>query len=371
MFHQSETSQKNTLIKLYFNTIPFWQIANPLERGLWFFFILLKHPVILCFFMRNHYICYRFAKKTINSYMIKVLEVIRQGHVGGGESHLLDLVMGFDTDLISPVVLSFTSGKMIDALRACGVKCYVIPTEKPFDMKVLNVLKKLICDENIRLIHAHGSRAASNVLLLAGMLHIPLVYTVHGWSFHQDQPWLIRKLRAVSEKIICNRSKKVICVSANNKVSGEKEFGLKHAVVIENGINVRRFNPLLPFRDVRPELGIPPDDFIIGFIGRVTLQKSPLVFVESIALAHALDSRIKGLMVGEGEMDGEVAWYINDRHWGDIIYKVPFRSDIPEVLASINVFCLPSLWEGFSISLLEAMSMGKPLVVNLRMEHVK
>ena len=50
--------------------------------------------------------------------MIKVLEVIRQGHVGGGESHLLDLVMGFDTDLISPVVLSFTSGKMIDALRA-------------------------------------------------------------------------------------------------------------------------------------------------------------------------------------------------------------------------------------------------------------
>lgn len=155
----------------------------------------------------------------------------------------------------------------------------------------------------------------------------------------------------------------MICVSANNKVSGEKEFGLKHAVVIENGINVRRFNPLLPFRDVRPELGIPPDDFIIGFIGRVTLQKAPLVFVESIALAHALDSRIKGLMVGEGEMDGEVAWYINDRHWGDIIYKVPFRSDIPEVLASINVFCLPSLWEGFSISLLEAMSMGKPLVV--------
>ena len=115
--------------------------------------------------------------------MIKVLEVIRQGHVGGGESHLLDLVMGFDTDLISPVVLSFTSGKMIDALRACGVKCYVIPTEKPFDMKVLNVLKKLICDENIRLIHAHGSRAASNVLLLAGMLHIPLVYTVHVGVF--------------------------------------------------------------------------------------------------------------------------------------------------------------------------------------------
>ena len=124
--------------------------------------------------------------------MIKVLEVIRQGHVGGGESHLLDLVMGFDTDLISPVVLSFTSGKMIDALRACGVKCYVIPTEKPFDMKVLNALKKLICDENIRLIHAHGSRAASNVLLLAGMLHIPLVYTLPRMLLRRQLPeWQI------------------------------------------------------------------------------------------------------------------------------------------------------------------------------------
>ncbi|MEQ3236457.1 glycosyltransferase [Bacteroides cellulosilyticus] len=294
---------------------------------------------------------------------IKVLEVIRQGHVGGGESHLLDLVMGFDTSIISSVVLSFAPGQMIDALKACGVKCYVIPTKKPFDIRVLSILKKLIHDENIQLIHAHGSRAASNVLLLAGLLHIPLVYTVHGWSFHQDQPWLIRKLRAVSEKIICSRSKAVICVSGSNKVSGEEEFGLKHAVVIENGISVQRFDPSLAFKDVRPEFGITSDDFIIGFIGRITLQKSPLVFVESIALAHVLDSRIKGLIVGEGDMDDEVVRYINERHLEDVIYKSSFRSDIPEVLASIDVFCLPSLWEGFSIALLEAMSMGKPLVV--------
>ena len=52
---------------------------------------------------------------------INVLEVIRQGQVGGGESHLLDLIAGFD-NRVNPIVLSFTGGQMIDALTQRGVK---------------------------------------------------------------------------------------------------------------------------------------------------------------------------------------------------------------------------------------------------------
>ena len=55
---------------------------------------------------------------------INVLEVIRQGQVGGGESHLLDLIAGFD-NRVNPIVLSFTGGQMIDALTQRGVKCHV------------------------------------------------------------------------------------------------------------------------------------------------------------------------------------------------------------------------------------------------------
>ena len=225
---------------------------------------------------------------------INVLEVIRQGQVGGGESHLLDLIAGFD-NRVNPIVLSFTGGQMIDALTQRGVKCHVVNTSHPFDVRITRQIKELILRENIQLIHAHGSRAASNVAFIARKLHIPMVYTVHGWSFHQDQSFFIKRLRAWSEKIICKLSKEVICVSESNRITGQKTFGLKHSIVIENGINLTKFNPHREFSNLRNVFGFTDEDFVIGFVGRITLQKAPLDFVKSIALARQKDKRIKAL----------------------------------------------------------------------------
>lgn len=294
--------------------------------------------------------------------IINVLEVIRQGQVGGGESHLLDLIAGFD-ERVNPIVLAFTGGQMIDELTRRGVRCYVINTAHPFDIRITKQIKKLILDENIQLIHAHGSRAASNVAFIARKLHIPMVYTVHGWSFHQDQSFLIKSLRAWSEKIICKLSRKVICVSESNWITGQETFGLKNALVIENGINLKRFNPDGNRKDLRKEFGFTEDDFVIGFVSRITLQKAPLDFVKSIAIAHQKDARIKALLVGEGDMEEETKEAIRQNGIEEYIRTSPFRNDVPDVLHAINVFCLPSLWEGLSIALLEAMAMKKALVV--------
>src|SRR5215475_10720045 len=126
----------------------------------------------------------------IQNYMnqkIRVLECIRQGKIGGGESHLLNLVEYLDKDRFEPVVLSFTQGPMIDRLQEMGVGTDVIYTEKPFDVTKWGKVKGLLKEKKVDLIHAHGTRAASNVLWAARSLGIPVVYTIHGWSFHQDQ----------------------------------------------------------------------------------------------------------------------------------------------------------------------------------------
>jgi glycosyltransferase involved in cell wall biosynthesis len=293
---------------------------------------------------------------------INVLEVIRQGQVGGGESHLLDLVAGFD-DTINPIILAFTPGQMIDTFRANGVKCYVIETSHPFDLRIIKQIGEIIKKESIQIIHAHGSRAASNVALIAKIKNIPLVYTVHGWSFHQDQSAIVSFLRAKSEKAICALSNQVICVSKSNQQTGILTFGLKKSVVIENGINLSRFNPNNYFKDIRKEFGFSDDDFIVGFIGRVTLQKDPINFIKSIAIAHKQNATIKALFVGEGDLKDEAMNYIKENSLEDIIKTSDFRNDIPDLLNAIDVFCLPSLWEGLSIALLEAMAMEKALIV--------
>ena len=293
---------------------------------------------------------------------IKVLEVIRQGQIGGGESHLLDLITFLDKERFEPVCLSFTSGEMISRLQTMGICCHVIETQKPFDRNIQGQIVQLIRDEQIQLVHAHGSRAASNMLWSVRILHVPFIYTVHGWSFHDDQSWLVRLLRQWSEKLICSLADKVICVSQSNAETGHQRFGLKDVEVIENGINLMRFNPKGQFENLRKEFGFADDDFVAGFIARCTKQKAPLNFLEAVRLAHEKNQKIKGLFVGEGDMDTEVDAYIVKYQMDKYIYRSPFRTDVPDLLNSINVYCLPSLWEGLSIALLEAMAMGKAIV---------
>jgi glycosyltransferase involved in cell wall biosynthesis len=293
---------------------------------------------------------------------LKVLEVIRQGQIGGGESHLLDLLYFLDRDMIEPICLSFTDGEMIHRLGEMGIECHVIETQKPFDLKVQNQIVRLIKGERIQLVHAHGSRAASNILYPVARLHIPFIYTVHGWSFHNDQSFIVKKLRGWSEKLMCHYADQVICVSQSNNDTGHEIFGLKDAIVIENGVNLERFNPRTVHKELREEFGFSASDFVVGFIARCTLQKNPIVFLESIKKAHALNPQIKGLFVGEGDLDIEVDAFIQKYQMNDYIFRSPFRTDVSDLLHCIDVYCLPSLWEGLSIALLEAMAMCKPII---------
>src|SRR5215471_4460681 len=92
---------------------------------------------------------------------IRVLECIRQGKIGGGESHLLNLVEYLDKSRFESVVLSFTQGPMIDRLQQMGVGTDVIYTVKPFYLTKWGKVKELLKEKKVDLIHAHGTRAAS------------------------------------------------------------------------------------------------------------------------------------------------------------------------------------------------------------------
>src|SRR5258708_1404725 len=118
---------------------------------------------------------------------IRVLECIRQGQIGGGESHLLSLTAQLDRQRFEPVVLSFTDGPMITRMKEMGIETHVLYTEKPFDISKWGKVRKLMAGLRPDLVHAHGTRASSNVLWAARSLGVPLIYTVHGWSFRKDQ----------------------------------------------------------------------------------------------------------------------------------------------------------------------------------------
>lgn len=293
-----------------------------------------------------------------------ILQTIRQGKIGGGESHVLSLLSRLDMEKVRPVVISFTEGEMVDILKENGITTYVVPTTKPFNPFVTNKVFDIIKKENVQLVHAHGTRAASNTLWAAKKAGVPIIYTVHAWSFHPGLSKLMYKLRVLSEKYITKKVNQTICVSYENQELGERLLGLKKSKVIENGVDFTKFDHTISPNGLRKKLNIPKDIFLVGYIVRMTKQKDPLTLLKAINLIRQKGLGIHFLLVGDGDLKPKMLEYIQDNNLEDIIHFQDFSQDVPNVLANIDVYVLPSLWEGLPIGALEAMAMEKTVIVS-------
>jgi glycosyltransferase involved in cell wall biosynthesis len=293
---------------------------------------------------------------------IRLLECIRQGQIGGGETHLLSLVENLDKSRFDPIVLSFTEGPMVDRLASMGIVTHVIHTEKPFDVSKWKAVKKFLQQERVELVHAHGTRACSNIMSAARSLGIPVVYTVHGWSFHPDQAFLTRTLRVMGERYLISRSAVNISVSSSNQQTGKDRMRNFRSRVINNGIDRNKFNPGRVFGNIRKELGIPGDALLVLFIARFTSHKQPLSLIRAFMQTRQALPGVHLLLVGDGDQKGEAVQMVAEAGLQDKITFQPFRQDVPDILAAADIFVLPSLWEGLPIGLLEAMAMGKAVI---------
>jgi glycosyltransferase involved in cell wall biosynthesis len=295
---------------------------------------------------------------------INILECIRQGQIGGGESHLLSLVENLDKEIFNPRVLSFTDGPMIDRLRKMDIPVDIIPTLRPFDLSKWKQVQKLMKENQVELVHAHGTRANSNVLWAARSLGIPVIYTVHGWSFHPDQKPLVRNIRIIGEKYLTSKSDLNISVSASNQQSGKQYINSFKSIVINNGIDLNKFDPTAKHKNIREELNIPHDKILVLFIARFTSHKQPLALVEAFAKAFRMNPQMHLLLVGDGDQKEEAKEMIRRSGMSEHITMEAFRQDVPDVLAAADIFVLPSLWEGLPIGLLEALAMGKAVIAS-------
>lgn len=285
--------------------------------------------------------------------------------MGGGESHVIDLVKNLDPSRFESLVLAFTDGPMISLLKSRNIPCFVIPTLKPFDFSVRKPVKDLIEAQNIDLVHIHGTRAFSNTYWAAQKLHKPIVYTVHGWTFNAFQPRLKRYLSVKIEAWFSRMAKQTINVSKNNREIGLKYIPALKSVVIQNGIDSKRFHPKLNYVNIRREMGIPSHKIVIGSIARMTEQKDPLTLIKAFAKVNeAQPGKYFLLFVGDGDLRQKAIDEVTSLKLLEVVRFEDFRQDIPDVLQGIDIFCLPSLWEGLSLGLLEAMSMKKAVIAS-------
>jgi glycosyltransferase involved in cell wall biosynthesis len=134
--------------------------------------------------------------------------------------------------------------------------------------------------------------------------------------------------------------------------------------VIHNGVDSRRFHPDVDDRArVRGELGITQEEFCIGCVGNLLPVKNQLTLLESLAGLTGIDRNWRLLLIGEGAERPKLEAFV-DAHpeWRQQVLFLGSTSHVPELLRAMDVFVLPSVAEGISNALLEAMASGLPVI---------
>ena len=216
------------------------------------------------------------------------------------------------------------------------------------------------------IVHTHSSKAGVLGRLAAKSVGVPIIlHTVHGWSFHERMIPRQRSFYVALEKIAAWAGDHMIVVSPKDIDKGLAQGIGKRSdyTLIRSGIELDRFGyPNLPPTQVRQSLGIPLDAPVVGSVTRLSPQKAPLDLVASFAKIARNAPDVYFVIVGDGDMRTEVEAKLNAAGIRQQTILTGLRRDIPELLATFDIFVLSSLWEGLPRVLPQAMATGLPIV---------
>jgi glycosyltransferase involved in cell wall biosynthesis len=187
---------------------------------------------------------------------------------------------------------------------------------------------------------------------VAKILRIPLI-----WHVRVPLPdnFLDRFLVLFSSRIV-----------AVSRIVKRRFAWLKKDVVetIYNGVDTRKFSPGLAQDDVRKKFHINSEDTVIGTVGRLSPEKGLEYLISAIPDVVNVYPRTKVFIVGNGDDKYRLSLQekVKELELSSRIFFVGFYEDVPQVLRCMDIFSLPSLFEAFNRSLLEAMACGLPVV---------
>jgi glycosyltransferase involved in cell wall biosynthesis len=115
---------------------------------------------------------------------------------------------------------------------------------------------------------------------------------------------------------------------------------------------------------IRQELGVRPDDFLVGNVGRLALQKGQRHLIGAMPLLLERVPRAHAVIAGGGDLEEYLRDLVSEVGVAERVHVLGPRKDVPALMHAMDVFAMPSIWEGFGLVLLEAMAAGRPIVAS-------
>ncbi|MFW5797703.1 MAG: glycosyltransferase [Spirochaetota bacterium] len=289
----------------------------------------------------------------------RVLVLLTASYGGGAERLVLDQLK-HSADPGQYAVATLRAGNIEGEFRAAArrheVPYFSLCAARGRPLGAAFRLARYIGEAGIEVVHAHLPEA----MIVAAAVKVlrPRVRVII--TKHNAEPYMKRPLWRAVNYVSGMLAARIVCVSEGVRRFDERYAYPRKLEVVYNGIDTRRFSP--GPTGVREELGIGAEHNLIGVVGRLARQKGHRYLLE--ALRRILDRGVEAtlLIVGHGEEEDRIRGAIAELGLEPHVRMVSYRDDIEALYNSLDLFCLPSLWEGFGLVLAEAMACGVPVV---------
>lgn len=217
-------------------------------------------------------------------------------------------------------------------------------------------------EKQIDLMRTYGLKAHIIGRIVGQFLRIP----VNISSIHSTDPW--RKwYHVLLERLTSRLTDLYISNSEAGRIATHQREHIPFSkiVTIPNGIHVEDYRVEDAHVEImRRHWGLTPDDRVLGIVANLRMMKGHTTIVDAFPLIQKNFPRTKCLCIGIDHLHGDIQHYVRVKQLEQAILFPGFQKDIPIFLALLEIFLLPSLWEGLPTALMEAMAMKKPVVAS-------
>ncbi len=305
--------------------------------------------------------------------MIHVLQISKS--TGGVGQYLRTLVTNLDKERFRVTVICLSEGGdelAAELSKLNGVRAYSMQMDRYrislfSDAGVMLKVARMIRQERYDVIHAHTSKPGFIARVAAFGSGIPTIYRPACFSFHPGvSKWKAYFYAAIEAFAARWFTTKILAVCDDERLLARQYHVGKDSQfeTIHTGMDLARFSGQPDVKSIRASMGIPESVFLIGTVGRLSRQKAPSDFVRAAAQVHQTHPDAHFLWVGGGELMQETRELVRSLGLEEVFHFADHRTDVSDVLKSMDCFVLASHWEGFSLSVLEAMAVGLPVIVS-------
>ncbi len=291
---------------------------------------------------------------------MRIAHVLPSFGMGGQERVALDLAIGQKAQGCDVMVVGLAAppeGPLAADFRAHGIDVHSVVKHGGYDVSLSARLAWHFARSRIDVVHTHNPQPLIYGAPAAKLARARAVHTTHGANIALGKRMMLRRAAALFCDVYV-----AVSEGTAEQVRQAHDVPERKLRTIPNGIDLSRFHPDPVARgEIRAELHLPADAFVVGTVGRLVPEKYQALLVR--ALAPYLSPSLQLIIVGDGvdrpEVESAVAALGKN---AGFVQLVGARRDTARLYAAFDVFALSSRTEGLPLVLPEAMASGLPVV---------